>query len=798
MEECEYPYADKKGVNYNWTKSFGNVNYSANVSPKASARNSYTGDYSSDDYHDVFGGPPKYIFSNNSPKEPRKTHSFLETGLTSSGLAGLPLFEIPVFGETRRRYVSEEFYDDIFNGDTVSNASERSERCSVASRSTSRNLSPVQTPLPRMSEYKTFVTGSPLGPRLRHSANTSRRTEFPLFGTSPPRGAYKSSHDLSNASSVHSSPHTRSSDLLEMHIGRRNKFKKKFFDSKEPLQNEDAFGGLPPRSSTSRSQSFLEQGESLNASIVESPAPENYDKLYPSAHNTSCSNTSDDEWGANIHRVNRRINQRGSKSGVKENNSDIAKSAILAEKGAIALEKARLSTDDVFFMRQQRSAVSSPSQAFVKNCRDWVSKSKGLHSNQDSGSPYVVSVDSLGISSFRGTDTNIGSSSAQEVTQELGSESLDTHGIDSGEESDDFGSYVIEIDAERGETFAFLPEKDIQIDSCKVAAPTKGTIALARSKEKPQRWNVKEGLGKVPIPAESPKDDAKVGNLRGPSAPQSTKFGARASNVDNPLRNVDVRIDSNRVSSGQGRALIKKSSADVIPTEEMVCREDKVEQKMHSAVLPGVAKDRLIKRAAAARDGYSVDISTMVKEVSDRIQRWHCDGPSVCPEISQGSESVDSSKTYSDGASARETLESRRKKLETERQLRTKERVAKTLVEKRQKELEAELEQAEKSKASETLDSGIKRWSTGKEGNIRALLSTLQYVLWPESGWRPVPLIDIIEGAAVRKAYQKARLCVHPDKLQQKGASVQQRYIAEKVFDILQEAWAIYSSLDPF
>ncbi|CAM0871727.1 unnamed protein product [Alopecurus aequalis] len=92
-------------------------------------------------------------------------------------------------------------------------------------------------------------------------------------------------------------------------------------------------------------------------------------------------------------------------------------------------------------------------------------------------------------------------------------------------------------------------------------------------------------------------------------------------------------------------------------------------------------------------------------------------------------------------------------------------------------------------------ESKIREWSRGKEGNIRSLLSTLQLVLWPESGWKPVPLVNIIEGAAVKKAYQKALLCLHPDKLQQRGAAVHQKYIAEKVFDILQEAWKEFNSV---
>ncbi|XP_019174955.1 PREDICTED: J domain-containing protein required for chloroplast accumulation response 1 isoform X2 [Ipomoea nil] len=92
-------------------------------------------------------------------------------------------------------------------------------------------------------------------------------------------------------------------------------------------------------------------------------------------------------------------------------------------------------------------------------------------------------------------------------------------------------------------------------------------------------------------------------------------------------------------------------------------------------------------------------------------------------------------------------------------------------------------------------DAKIQQWSQGRKGNIRSLLSTLQLVLWPESGWKPVPLVDLIEGNAVKRAYQKALLYLHPDKLQQKGAASHQKYIAEKVFAILQEAWDHFNSL---
>jgi hypothetical protein len=63
-------------------------------------------------------------------------------------------------------------------------------------------------------------------------------------------------------------------------------------------------------------------------------------------------------------------------------------------------------------------------------------------------------------------------------------------------------------------------------------------------------------------------------------------------------------------------------------------------------------------------------------------------------------------------------------------------------------------------------------------------------VLWPECGWRPVSLTDLITAAAVKKEYRKATLCIHPDKVQQKGANLQQKYIAEKVFDLL-KVWLL-------
>ncbi|MCO5584254.1 hypothetical protein L7F22_038178 [Adiantum nelumboides] len=139
-----------------------------------------------------------------------------------------------------------------------------------------------------------------------------------------------------------------------------------------------------------------------------------------------------------------------------------------------------------------------------------------------------------------------------------------------------------------------------------------------------------------------------------------------------------------------------------------------------------------------------------------------------------------------------------RRKARWDRYQRTLERTNLALEEKRQRDLQSVKDQEDRHRAGELVDAEIKRWAAGKEGNLRALLSTLQYVLWPECGWQPLSLTDLITATAVKKAYKKANLYVHPDKVQQKGATNQQKYIAEKVFDLLKGAWNKFNSEELF
>ncbi|KAL6208325.1 hypothetical protein ACLB2K_019276 [Fragaria x ananassa] len=134
-----------------------------------------------------------------------------------------------------------------------------------------------------------------------------------------------------------------------------------------------------------------------------------------------------------------------------------------------------------------------------------------------------------------------------------------------------------------------------------------------------------------------------------------------------------------------------------------------------------------------------------------------------------------------------------RRKARLGRHQRTKARALQAVADMNQRNFHTQQEQEERRRIAESMDTKIKSWAAGKEGNMRALLSSLQYVLWPECGWEPVSLTDLITSISVKKVYRKATLCVHPDKVQQKGASLQQKYTAEKVFDVLKEAWTKFN-----
>ena len=60
----------------------------------------------------------------------------------------------------------------------------------------------------------------------------------------------------------------------------------------------------------------------------------------------------------------------------------------------------------------------------------------------------------------------------------------------------------------------------------------------------------------------------------------------------------------------------------------------------------------------------------------------------------------------------------------------------------------------------------VQEWAEGKEKNIRALLCSLHTVLWEgESKWKEVGMHQLVTADGVKKAFRRACLVVHPDKV---------------------------------
>ncbi|KAJ5995252.1 Ubiquitin-associated/translation elongation factor EF1B N-terminal eukaryote [Penicillium waksmanii] len=100
----------------------------------------------------------------------------------------------------------------------------------------------------------------------------------------------------------------------------------------------------------------------------------------------------------------------------------------------------------------------------------------------------------------------------------------------------------------------------------------------------------------------------------------------------------------------------------------------------------------------------------------------------------------------------------------------------------------AEREDDEKFALSESVDLRITNWKNGKQDNLRALLGSLDAVLWAESGWKKISLAELVLPNKVKIQYMKGIAKVHPDKIPT-TATTEQRMISSAVFGTLNEAW---------
>ncbi|GBE80235.1 hypothetical protein SCP_0214450 [Sparassis crispa] len=101
----------------------------------------------------------------------------------------------------------------------------------------------------------------------------------------------------------------------------------------------------------------------------------------------------------------------------------------------------------------------------------------------------------------------------------------------------------------------------------------------------------------------------------------------------------------------------------------------------------------------------------------------------------------------------------------------------------------AEAEDQQRYELKDVVDSRLAAWKNGKELNIRALIASLDTVLWPDLGWQKVGMHELVTPSQVKIRYTKAIAKLHPDKLSVNNTTLEQRMIANGVFGSLNDAW---------
>ncbi|VDM74635.1 unnamed protein product [Strongylus vulgaris] len=97
-----------------------------------------------------------------------------------------------------------------------------------------------------------------------------------------------------------------------------------------------------------------------------------------------------------------------------------------------------------------------------------------------------------------------------------------------------------------------------------------------------------------------------------------------------------------------------------------------------------------------------------------------------------------------------------------------------------------DMKRAEEIKEMDPVSIKIRDWVAGKERNIRALLGSLNDVLWEGAEkWQQPRMADLLTAAQVKKSYYKACLVVHPDK----QVGEEHEKLARAIFTELNDAW---------
>lgn len=722
------------------------------------------------DFHDVFGGPPRRL-SNQVTR-----YSFGE-GTEPSALRGgedgvsvcnpwTGLSEKPVFGEdggNRRRYHSEDFFDDIFRGDNSVNTSPRGHDLDPFSSSPgSRVLSPAQPLPPPQAE----IIGSSSNPAQLSTSLPSKVTRAMDFHSLREPG-------VSNGSSYPYSPPSRfSNQTIQGQDGLKNDPWPSYRQSR--LSHEFSLAGdESPKLTTSNRADMgdnLENGS--NSSKVEINTSQSHFSLYKWASK-----------GVPFVTPLRRLNSSRTKVKSKTERCSSTNGRFQSERMVSELPEAIM--HDVEYHYTDDTSASTKSfkidrekqkndALFTKITQDRLEECQIVEE-------VVLAIPNL--EPLNKTHNRIEDDAVLSNTRKEGKPySLSETGL-CGKAEKEISVLAHEVsNPELKSLRSLLHETDDGQGTDKVTGKDGGKESMLKTTKK----------SSVDVVPENAKEQERKGIA------SDSALVDKASSQCSP-RNSGDSLGRNGVK-GKVREFVKKlnqeaSSKPITNSEPSDPRSQSSRRKNagsfraeKGAHVSATETDEQMHMDNANRKKMVPDASIMVDENPKQQQRRYS-GLKTAIHKSSGTTYVqkDSLASVSIPDDSVAALRDRQDSFQ-----------GNFVIEELSQEQSKQPQIDEDHDEIQVSDAKIRQWLSGKEGNIRSLLSTLQYVLWPESGWKPVPLVDIIEGNAVKRAYQKALLCLHPDKLQQKGAAVHQKYIAEKVFDSLQEAWTHFNSLGSF
>nr|XP_019014133.1 uncharacterized protein I206_00215 [Kwoniella pini CBS 10737]OCF52914.1 hypothetical protein I206_00215 [Kwoniella pini CBS 10737] len=100
-----------------------------------------------------------------------------------------------------------------------------------------------------------------------------------------------------------------------------------------------------------------------------------------------------------------------------------------------------------------------------------------------------------------------------------------------------------------------------------------------------------------------------------------------------------------------------------------------------------------------------------------------------------------------------------------------------------------EVEDEQRLALKDVIESRLNNWKNGKETNLRALIASLDSILWDDilKGGLKVGIHELISEKQVKIKYMKVIARLHPDKLNSQNTTVEQRMLANGAFGTLNE-----------